>query len=55
MPPHDRAWEPGLLVSDETWEPDLLEIIHNFSRVSTDIVDTPARGWYHQLAHQNMR
>jgi hypothetical protein len=22
-PPYDRAWEPGLLVNDQAWEPDL--------------------------------
>ena len=66
MPPYDRAWEPGLLVSDEMWEPgllvsdgtwelDLLEIIDNLGRISTDVVDTPARGWYHHLATQPTR
>jgi hypothetical protein len=23
--PNNRAWEPGLLVSDMSWEPDLLD------------------------------
>jgi hypothetical protein len=54
-PPYDRAWEPGLLVNNQAREPGLLDIVSPLDLISTYLVDTLARGWYHRLENQRMR